>query len=88
MRTHCIQCIKSGIASIFPYSTRGLRTGKLPEPRQFILDLICDCQEQVSMRDGYLQRSYTLECNNIIFRVGISLRIYCFTIRSNLLYLN
>ena len=43
MRAHCIQCIKSGIASPFPSSTRGLRTGRLPQPRQFIIDLICDC---------------------------------------------
>ena len=56
MRTHCIQCIKSGIASLFPSSTRGLRTGKLPKPRQFILDLICDCNlpeyAYTSLKDG------------------------------------
>ena len=34
MRTHCMQCFELEYASLFPAKTRGLRSGKLPNPQQ------------------------------------------------------
>ena len=44
MRAHCNDCIQKERASLFPASTRGMRTGKLPQSHQFTVDLICDCK--------------------------------------------
>ena len=44
MRAHCIECIRNEHASPFPARTRGLRSGKLPHPHVFTIELICDCR--------------------------------------------
>ena len=41
MITHCMQCFE-----LFPAKIRGLRSGKLPNPHVFAIDLICDCHPE------------------------------------------
>ena len=44
MRAHCRECIQNEHASPFPARTRGLRSGKLPNPHVFTIELVCDCK--------------------------------------------
>ena len=51
--------------SILISSTRGVRTGKLPEPHQFIINLICKCNLPIYAYVGKSASSvkHTIECD-------------------------
>ena len=63
---HCLKCIREEKITLFPINiTRGVRTGKLPESHQIIIDLICTCNlpiyAYVDQRESSVR--YTVQCD-------------------------